>query len=68
MKAKPCPFCGRTYLGSEITQDGAARRFECPRCGALGPFPNSAKARIKGKPQKYYDKLTLEAWNRRVCD
>ncbi len=66
MKAKPCPFCGRIYTGKHITMLGKAEPFECPRCGAHGPLVDYKKNQVRGKPQKYYDKLTLEAWNRRA--
>lgn len=48
---------------------GRAEPFECPRCGALGPFPKDGKPGYQkaGQPQAYYDRLCLEAWNRRVA-
>lgn len=66
MKLKPCPFCGREYDGENITFKGHAKPFECPRCGAHGPLVNQEKNKTKGKPQRYYDALTIEAWNRRA--
>lgn len=69
MKIKPCPFCGKSYRGKQITTAGSAARFECERCGALGPFPKWYVGKWKpqpiGKPQAFYDELTLSAWNRR---
>lgn len=64
-KLLPCPFCGKRYRGKEITYQGKAQRFECYHCGALGPFP-SQKAYVVRKPQSFYDKYTIEAWNRRA--
>jgi hypothetical protein len=60
---KPCPFCGRQYRGKCVTMRGSAERFECPRCGALGPFPRAEGRR--GRGQAFYGRLTIEAWNRR---
>lgn len=62
---KPCPFCGVRYRGECITMKGKAERFECPNCGAMGPFPADQR---RGKAQSYYDKLTISAWNLRVKD
>lgn len=61
----PCPFCGYRYRGLEITTCGFSERFECPNCGALGPFPSSKKGTANLK-QAEYDRATIEAWNRRV--
>lgn len=64
---KPCPFCGRTFEGEKnITMRLEAKPFECSRCGAKGPLVNHIKAAVTGKPQKYYDAITTEAWNRRA--
>lgn len=64
MKLLPCPFCGKTYKGRYITYVDRAASFECPSCGAEGPYPDYKKNK-PGKSQKYYDRLTIEAWNKR---
>ena len=66
-KIKPCPFCGRKYedIDQVVKGKGKAIRFECIRCGAAGPFPNCEMNYVRGKPQEYYDALSIEAWNRR---
>lgn len=66
LKPKPCPFCGKQYKGKEMTMMGCASRFECPYCGAQGPFPLPKTLQAKFKPQEYYDNLTVAAWNQRA--
>lgn len=63
MKPLPCPFCGHEYRGKNFTRMGKADPFECPKCGAQGPFPAPA-SRPAGKPQSFYDEHTVKAWNR----
>lgn len=64
----PCPFCGFRYRGSCFTTMGRAEKYECPDCGAEGPFPQDGKPGYQkaGQPQAYYDRLSIEARNRRA--
>lgn len=69
IKLKPCPFCGYQYKGTAISFNGKATPFDCPDCGAEGPYINMGKGNrnIKvGMPQKYYDELSAKAWNTRA--
>lgn len=61
----PCPFCGKKYKGLNVTMHMETRKFECPFCGAEGPFPQNPKQFDK---QKYFDIQTIKAWNTRKKD
>lgn len=52
----PCPFCGQEYTGKYVGASVGESRYECPYCGALGPFPTGGK---RGE-------TPVEAWNLRV--
>lgn len=66
VKLKPCPFCGKTYRGKYICGP-TPERFECPSCGAKGPFPDLSQWRDWMKPSSAA-RLTVAAWNRRAQD
>jgi len=62
LKVLPCPFCGHQYKGNVFSHADYPSSFECPECGAEGPYPEQPK-NMKAKD---YDYLCINAWNRRV--
>lgn len=62
IKLRPCPFCGRKVntKASKLVPSLETRIncFECPRCGAYGPFADNNK-----KTQYEYWESALKRWN-----
>jgi Lar family restriction alleviation protein len=65
LKLKPCPFCGHQYKGKMIANHHGPSPFDCPSCGAEGPYLDHGKWK-KAKTIRQKNRVCIEAWNRRA--